>query len=154
VAHDTHRKVKGQVHPTTGHEDPELEHRYYSNLSLTSVLDDSGCSPPRPSRFTPEKRPGTDCIGRSQGRPGPVRKISPSQGLNIRTFPPVATRYTISTISRPTILLWCQASKSNPACKAAAQCSLCPVRLVALTVRDQSMDGKIGIRFPYRPVLV
>ena len=31
-------QVKGKVHPTTCHEDPEEEKRYSSNISLTSGL--------------------------------------------------------------------------------------------------------------------
>jgi hypothetical protein len=31
-------KGKGKVHPRTGHEDPELEKRYRSTISLTSAL--------------------------------------------------------------------------------------------------------------------
>jgi len=35
-------KVKGLVHPTTGHADPEGELRYSYTLSLTSTLDKTG----------------------------------------------------------------------------------------------------------------
>jgi hypothetical protein len=35
-------KGKGKIHPRTGHEDPEGEQRYRSNLSLTSALDRDG----------------------------------------------------------------------------------------------------------------
>ena len=31
-------KGKGKIHPTTGHEGPEVEKRYSSTLSLTSAL--------------------------------------------------------------------------------------------------------------------
>jgi hypothetical protein len=55
--------VKGKGHPRTGHEDPKGEQIYSSILSLTSVLDEGGCSTPRPVRFTPRERPGTHCIG-------------------------------------------------------------------------------------------
>jgi len=46
-------KGKGKVHPITGHEGPEVELRYSSTLSLTSALDGSGWSTPRPGSFTP-----------------------------------------------------------------------------------------------------
>ena len=32
-------KAKGNVHPITGHEDPEAEYRYSSTITLTSALD-------------------------------------------------------------------------------------------------------------------
>jgi hypothetical protein len=48
-------KVKGKVHPRTGHEGPEGEYRYSSTLSLTLALDEGGWSTPRPGRFTPGK---------------------------------------------------------------------------------------------------
>ena len=35
-------KVKGKVHPRTGHEGPEEEQRYSSTLSLILVLDGGG----------------------------------------------------------------------------------------------------------------
>ena len=35
-------KVKGKVHPGTGHEGPKGEYRYSSALSLTSALDGVG----------------------------------------------------------------------------------------------------------------
>jgi len=50
-------KGKGKGHPITGHEGPEGEKRYSSTLSLTSALDGSWCSRPRPGRFTPGKDP-------------------------------------------------------------------------------------------------
>ena len=48
---------KGKVHPRTGHEGPKGKQRYSSTLSLTSALDGSGWSMPRPSSFTPGKDP-------------------------------------------------------------------------------------------------
>jgi len=50
-------KVKGKVHPLTGHEGPEVEKRNKFTLSLTSVLDGGGWSTPRPGRSTPGKDP-------------------------------------------------------------------------------------------------
>jgi hypothetical protein len=35
-------KVKGKVHPKTGHEGPEKEKKYSPTLSLISVLDGDG----------------------------------------------------------------------------------------------------------------
>ena len=42
---------KGEGHPTTGHEGPEVEYEY-TTPSLTSALDRGGWSTPRPGRFT------------------------------------------------------------------------------------------------------
>jgi hypothetical protein len=39
----SHCIVKGKFRSRTGHEGPEGEKRYSSTLSLTSVLDGSGC---------------------------------------------------------------------------------------------------------------
>jgi len=49
-------KGKGKDHPITGHEGPE-EERYSSTLSLTTALDGSGLSAPRPGRSTPGNAP-------------------------------------------------------------------------------------------------
>ena len=56
-------KGKDKVRPRTGHEGTEGEQRYSSTVSLNPVLHVSGWSTPRPSRFTPRKRPNTHCIG-------------------------------------------------------------------------------------------
>jgi len=40
------------VHLTKRHEGPEAEYMYSSTLPLTSALDGSGWSTPRPGRFT------------------------------------------------------------------------------------------------------
>jgi hypothetical protein len=69
---------KGTVLPRTGHEGPEGEWRYSSTLSLTLVLDEGGCSTPRPSRFTPGKEtryPLYRRLGGPQGRSGRLRNI-------------------------------------------------------------------------------
>jgi hypothetical protein len=50
-------KGKGDVHPITGHEGPEVKYRYSSTLSLTSALVGSGWSTSLPSRLTPGKDP-------------------------------------------------------------------------------------------------
>jgi hypothetical protein len=73
-----------KVHPRTGHKGPEREQRYRFTLSLTSALDGSGWSTPRPGRFTPRKEtryPFYRRLGGSQGRSGRVRKISPPTGI-------------------------------------------------------------------------
>ena len=49
--------MDSKVQPIAGHEGPEVEHRYSSTLCLTSALDGSGWSTPRPGGFTPEKDP-------------------------------------------------------------------------------------------------
>ena len=55
--HFINDKGKGTLHPITGHKGPEVEQRYSSTLSLTSVLDEGGWSTPCPARFTPGKHP-------------------------------------------------------------------------------------------------
>jgi hypothetical protein len=72
---------------------------YSSILSLTSALDASGWLTPRPGRFTPANKPGTNCIGGwrlggPQGRSGRKRKITPQPGFDPLTVQPVASRYT------------------------------------------------------------
>ena len=77
-------KVKGTVHPRTGHEGPEGELRYSPILSLTSALDGGGLSKPRPGRFTPGKETRYPLYRRlcgTQSRCGRVRKISPPTGI-------------------------------------------------------------------------
>jgi hypothetical protein len=49
---------------------------YSSTVSLTSALDGSGWSTPRPRRFTPRERPGTHFTGGWVGPRAGVRKIS------------------------------------------------------------------------------
>jgi len=51
------KKSKDNVHPRTGHEDPEREQRYSFNLSWTSALDGMGGQRHTPCRFTPGKDP-------------------------------------------------------------------------------------------------
>jgi hypothetical protein len=48
-------KGKGKIHPTTGHEGPEVEQMYSFTLPSTSALDEGGWPTPRPGRFTPRK---------------------------------------------------------------------------------------------------
>jgi hypothetical protein len=59
---------------------------YSCTLSLTSVLDWSVWSTPRPICFTPLYR----SLGGVQGRCGRVRKLSPPARFDSRTFQPVA----------------------------------------------------------------
>jgi hypothetical protein len=80
-----------------GYEGREGEYRYSSTLSLTSALDEGGCSSPRPGRFTPGKQtryPLYRGLGGPQGRSGRVLKISPPPGFDPRTVQPVASHYT------------------------------------------------------------
>jgi len=46
--------VKGKVHPKIGHEGPEGE--YISTLSLTSALDEGGCSTLGPGQLIPGEK--------------------------------------------------------------------------------------------------
>jgi len=50
-------KSKGKGRPRTGHKGPKRKQRYNFTLSLTSALDGSGWSTPRPGRFTTGKYP-------------------------------------------------------------------------------------------------
>ena len=50
-------KGQGKGHPRTGHECPDVEQMYSSNLPSTSTLDGVGWSTPRSGRFTPGKDP-------------------------------------------------------------------------------------------------
>ena len=67
-------KGKGEGRPVTGYEDAEAEQRYSCTLSLTSALDGSGWSTPRPGRFTLGKDPVPIYIrvGEPQNRSGRV----------------------------------------------------------------------------------
>jgi hypothetical protein len=73
-------KVKGKVHPTTGHEGPEGKKKYKSTLSLTSALDWGGWSTPSPGRFSSGKEivyPLYRSLGWPRGWSGWVRKFLP-----------------------------------------------------------------------------
>jgi hypothetical protein len=90
-------KGKGKVHPRTDRKGPEGEERYNSTFSLTSALERSGWSTPRPGRFTPGKEnryPLYKRLGGAQGRSKRVRKISPQPGFDPLTVQLVASRYT------------------------------------------------------------
>jgi len=56
-------KGKGKVHPRTGQEDPEGEHRYSSTFSLTSALDGGLVAKATPRQLCPRERPGTHRLG-------------------------------------------------------------------------------------------
>ena len=84
-----------QIDARTGREGPEREWRYSSTVSLTSSLNAIGWSTPRPGRSTPRKEvryPLYRRLGGPQGRSGPVRKTSPTPGLDPRTVQPVEVR--------------------------------------------------------------
>jgi len=59
--------VNSKVHPRTGHEGRWGQERYSCTLALTSVLDGVG---------------QCHALGGTQGRPGRLRKISPSLGYD------------------------------------------------------------------------
>ena len=62
---------------------------------LTSALDEGGCLTSHSGCLTPGKEtryPLYKRLGRPQGRPGRVRKISHPPGFNHRTVQPVASR--------------------------------------------------------------
>ena len=69
------------------------------------ALDRGGWSASRPGRFTPGKEtryPWYRRLGVPQGRSGRVRKVSPPQGFDPRTFQAVARRCTDYAIPAPT----------------------------------------------------
>jgi hypothetical protein len=89
-------QVKGKVHSTTCHEDPEEEQRYSSTLSLTSGLDRVGrerhasaALAPVNTRYSLYRR-----LGGPQVWSGRMRKISSPPGFDPRTVHPVASRNT------------------------------------------------------------
>ena len=51
------RKGRGESHPGTGHEGPEVEQSCSYTLSLISALDEGGWSTPRPGCFNLRKDP-------------------------------------------------------------------------------------------------
>jgi hypothetical protein len=62
------RKVKGNFHPSIGHEGKEGKQRDSSTLSLTSAVDGGEWSTPHPGHFTPRKE--TQCpLYRREGGP-------------------------------------------------------------------------------------
>jgi len=65
---------------------------YGFTISLTSVLDWDGCAAPRPGRLTPgeTRYPLYRSLDGHQDRSERVRKISPLQGFDLRTFQTVA----------------------------------------------------------------
>jgi len=77
------QEVEGTVHTVACHKGPEVEQRYSSTLSLTSVLDGVGGQCPVPAALPQGK---TRCplhrrLGWSQGQSGQVQKILPSAGI-------------------------------------------------------------------------
>ena len=84
----TNAEVKGKgkvkVHPLTDHEGPQMEQRYSSTLSLTSVLDGVGGPGYAPAALLPGKTrfPLYRRLSGPLGRFRRVRKISPSPGFD------------------------------------------------------------------------
>ena len=89
-------KGKGKVHPTTGHQDREVEKRYSSTLSLTSAVDGIVVNvTPRP--LYPRKREAVPIVEEAVWAPdrsGRGRKISPPSKFDPRTVEPVVSPYT------------------------------------------------------------
>ena len=80
-----HIKVKREVRPGTGHEEPKREKSNSSTLSLTSALDGGGWLTLHPVRFTHGKGtryPFYRRLGGPQVRSGRVWKISPLPGFD------------------------------------------------------------------------
>ena len=89
--------VNDKVYPRTILEGPEMELRYSSTLSLTSVLDGGGWLMPCLNHFNPRKEnryPFYWRLGAPQGQSGWVCKISPLLGFDPWTVQTVASCYT------------------------------------------------------------
>ena len=87
-------KVKSKVHPVTRHEGPEMEWKYSSICSLTSVLDGGRRLMPHLSQFTPGKETQHTSyrrLGGAQGQSGWVQTISPPPGFDPLTVQPIAS---------------------------------------------------------------
>ena len=107
-----HVKVKSKVTllPAWSH---RVEGGYNFTLYLNSELRRGGWLTPRSGRFTPGKEtryPLYRMLGGPHGRFGRVRKISPTPGLDFRTFQSVAKRYgdwaiAIRTYSRQKLVM-------------------------------------------------
>ena len=61
--------VRGEVHPRTRYEGPQVEQRYISTLSLTLALDGGGWLTPRLSRFDPGEETRYPLCRRLSGPP-------------------------------------------------------------------------------------
>ena len=70
VSYNSTFKIKGKVHPITGHESPHGEQMYSSTRPSTLALD-GGWSAPHPGRFTPGKDP-VSLVQKAGWAPGPV----------------------------------------------------------------------------------
>jgi hypothetical protein len=57
VPNHVRHKGEGDVYPRTGHEHPDDEQMYSSNIYFNSAVHGVVSSTPRPGRFTPEKDP-------------------------------------------------------------------------------------------------
>ena len=85
-------KGKGKVLPRTGHEGPEGEQMYSSNLLLTSALDGGWMVSTTPLPLYPRERPGTHCTGGWVGPRASLDRCGKSRPH--RDSIPVASRYT------------------------------------------------------------
>ena len=77
-------RQKIKFHPKAVPDGPERKYRYSSIISLTSALNGSGWSTPRPGRFIPWKEnrnPFYWRLGGSQGRYGRVRCLGTVMNL-------------------------------------------------------------------------
>jgi len=78
---------KGKGHPTTGHEFPEGEQSYSSNISLISTLDVDVWSTPRPGCFIPSKETRFQYHKRLGGAPGTVWTCAGNLALHRDSIP-------------------------------------------------------------------
>ena len=63
---------KGKGHSATCHEGSEVEERYSSTFSLTSVLDAGGWSKPRPRPLYPQERDPLPILQEAEYAAGPT----------------------------------------------------------------------------------
>jgi len=86
--HKNKSKGKGKVHPKTGHKGPKESTR------IAILFFNLGARQRWVVSATFRQYPLHRRQSGPQSRSGPVRKISPTPGLDPQTFQPVASRYT------------------------------------------------------------
>jgi len=98
-------------------------------FSLTSALDGSGWSAPRPGRFTPQEREPVRTVQETEWLPEPVRKISPPPEFNPRTVQPVACRCTTWAIPAHKLMWFFNYNKKNHSLLDVCLCERFPLLL-------------------------
>ena len=83
-------KPESKIHPSTGHESPEVEQKYSSTISLTSALHEGVWSMECPGRFT--RYPVNRRLGGLQDRSRQVQNILPPPGFDPPLVQALASR--------------------------------------------------------------